>query len=74
MAKGRNRNNQAANPPENIEESTDAEFLEHEDQVALSALSELLSSGKSSILQKKLTELTKSELWQMDLEMKKLRP
>lgn len=33
MAKGRNRNNQAANPPENIEESTDAEFLEHEDQV-----------------------------------------
>ncbi|CAM5190887.1 uroporphyrinogen-III C-methyltransferase [Oligella ureolytica] len=32
MAKGRNRNNQAANPPENIEESTDAEFLEHEDR------------------------------------------
>lgn len=27
--------------------------FEHEDQVALSALSELLSSGKSSILQKK---------------------
>lgn len=30
--------------------------FEHEDQVALSALSELLSSGKSSILQKKLVD------------------
>ena len=30
--------------------------FEHEDQVALSALSELLSSGKSSILQKKLID------------------
>ncbi|MFY9094417.1 insulinase family protein, partial [Aliarcobacter butzleri] len=30
--------------------------FEHEDQVALSALSELLSNGKSSILQKKLVD------------------
>lgn len=30
--------------------------FEHEDQVALSALSELLSSGKSSLLQKKLVD------------------
>jgi len=30
--------------------------FEHEDQVALSALSELLSSGKSSILQKELVD------------------
>ena len=33
MAKGRNRNNQAGNRPEDIEETTDAEFLENDDQV-----------------------------------------
>ena len=33
MAKGRNRNNQTGNRPEDIEESTDAEFLQNDDQV-----------------------------------------
>ncbi|NLP32934.1 MAG: hypothetical protein GX353_07260, partial [Oligella ureolytica] len=33
MAKGRNRNNQTGNRPEDIEETTDAEFLQNDDQV-----------------------------------------
>lgn len=46
--------------------------FEHKDQVALSALSELLSSGKSSILQKKLVDEKRlvNSIYAYNLELK----